>query len=563
MANRVPLVVDTSTLYIKELPSGDNLDLTGSGIVGLTGIGGTNGNFTGIVTASAYYIDSNEVISNGRSLRNITSIQVSGISTLGVTSATNLTSQQLNVSGISTFTAGPVFVGGGTSTGTASQLLQVTGGAYVSGNAGIGTTNAQYKLDVDGDINFTGIFYQNGSQFVASRWTSGSGTDIYRMSNVGIGTTNPLQKLQIGSVSVITSVEVTTTGIVGISTNLITGISTTGISLGFFVTNANVSSGTTVTSIGISTVGISRTTTNVGIATTAFTFSPNVGFGTTGIIGISTNLITGINTTGISLGFIVANANVSSGTTVISIGISTIGISSITTNVGIATTTFDFSFNVGTGSIGIGTNFITGISTAGISLGLIVTNANVSYGTTITSIGISSIGISSTTSNVGIATTAFAFSVGITTFSFSVGVTSFTFTPDNTRVFVVTGNGFVGIGTTNPLSRLSIGSVSGFQDTITGITTTAATSIDTFAVADYRSSKMQIQITQGTDYQASDVLVIHNGITANIIEYGSIATNNYLGNFSADISSTHARLLVTMSSASSATVKVLSQRITV
>jgi len=129
MANRVPLVVDTSTLYLKELPAGDNLDLTGSGIVGLTGIGGTNGNFTGIVTASAYYIDSNEVISNGRSLRNITSIQVSGIST---------------------FTAGPVLVGGGTSTGTASQPLQVTGGAYISSNTGIGTTNPKTTFDVGG-----------------------------------------------------------------------------------------------------------------------------------------------------------------------------------------------------------------------------------------------------------------------------------------------------------------------------------------------------------------------------------------------------------------------------
>ena len=38
MANRVPLIVDTSSLYIKELPVGDNLDLTGSSIVGLTTI---------------------------------------------------------------------------------------------------------------------------------------------------------------------------------------------------------------------------------------------------------------------------------------------------------------------------------------------------------------------------------------------------------------------------------------------------------------------------------------------------------------------------------------------
>ena len=129
MANRVPLIVDTSTLYLKELPVGDNLDLTGSGIVGLTGIGGTTGNFSGIVTASAYYVDATEVISNGRSLRNITSIQVSGIST---------------------FTAGPVFIGAATSTGTASQPLQVTGGAYISSNTGIGTTNPKTTFDVGG-----------------------------------------------------------------------------------------------------------------------------------------------------------------------------------------------------------------------------------------------------------------------------------------------------------------------------------------------------------------------------------------------------------------------------
>jgi hypothetical protein len=72
MANRVPLVVDTSTLYIKELPTGDNLDLTGSGIVGLTGIAGTTGNFSGIVTASAYYVGATQVISNSRELQNLT-----------------------------------------------------------------------------------------------------------------------------------------------------------------------------------------------------------------------------------------------------------------------------------------------------------------------------------------------------------------------------------------------------------------------------------------------------------------------------------------------------------
>jgi len=48
-----------------------------------------------------------------------------------------------------------VLVGTVSSTGTASQPLQVTGGAYVSGNLGIGTTNPTAKLEVSGDLNGT------------------------------------------------------------------------------------------------------------------------------------------------------------------------------------------------------------------------------------------------------------------------------------------------------------------------------------------------------------------------------------------------------------------------
>jgi len=62
---------------------------------------------------------------------------------------------QLQVTGISTFSNGPVLIGSATSTGTASQRLQVTGGAYVSGNLGIGTTDTSYKLDVIGRVRAT------------------------------------------------------------------------------------------------------------------------------------------------------------------------------------------------------------------------------------------------------------------------------------------------------------------------------------------------------------------------------------------------------------------------
>jgi hypothetical protein len=62
---------------------------------------------------------------------------------------------------------------------------------------GVNSLAPGYTLDVNGDINFNGTFYQNGSQFVASRWTAGAGTTIYRNSSVGIGTTQPTEKLEV------------------------------------------------------------------------------------------------------------------------------------------------------------------------------------------------------------------------------------------------------------------------------------------------------------------------------------------------------------------------------
>ena len=47
--------------------------------------------------------------------------------------------------------SGNLLVGSATSTGTASQTLQVTGGASFTGNVGIGTTNPTSKLQVIGD----------------------------------------------------------------------------------------------------------------------------------------------------------------------------------------------------------------------------------------------------------------------------------------------------------------------------------------------------------------------------------------------------------------------------
>ena len=92
---------------------------------------------SGIAEISAFYVDD------------------AGISTSVIGGIGSVT--QLQVSGISTFTDGPVIIGTATSTGTESQPLQVTGGAYVSGNIGIGTTNPSSTLTVQGDARVSGV----------------------------------------------------------------------------------------------------------------------------------------------------------------------------------------------------------------------------------------------------------------------------------------------------------------------------------------------------------------------------------------------------------------------
>jgi len=78
----------------------------------------------------------------------------------------------------------------GVSVGSTQYWNKTSVGIHTLSNVGIGTTaKSAYSLDVNSDINFGGSLYQNGSLFVASRWTTGAGTTIYRQSRVGIGTT--------------------------------------------------------------------------------------------------------------------------------------------------------------------------------------------------------------------------------------------------------------------------------------------------------------------------------------------------------------------------------------
>ena len=107
----------------------------------------------------------------------------------------------------------------------------------------------------------------------------------------------------------------------------------------------------------------------------------------------------------------------------------------------------------------------------------------------------------------------------------------------------------------------------------TGITTgitSSVTSIDTWAIATYRSAKyvLQVTCTAGTNintYQVSEIVVIHDGSAAIMNEYSVIKTGNDLATFSVDIVSfTTFRLrAVAANSGDTITVKVQKMILTV
>ena len=88
MANRFPLIVDSSSLAIKELVADDNLDLTNSGIVNATSIGATNINVTGIVTATTFRVGTAVTINS------------SGINVVGVVTATSFVGNGSGLTGL-------------------------------------------------------------------------------------------------------------------------------------------------------------------------------------------------------------------------------------------------------------------------------------------------------------------------------------------------------------------------------------------------------------------------------------------------------------------------------
>ena len=254
-----------------------NNNILVAGVGTVTTLNSTSGTITNLTGTSGTITTFNSTTGNITNLTN-TNLNVTGIATIATLNATGIgvtnftVYNNLSVGGISTFTNGPVLIGSGTSTGTASQRLQVTGGAYVSGNLGIGSTNPTSALFVVGDARVTGVI---------------TATTFSGNVNAGVGTITTLSSTN-GTITNLNVTGISTLGTVKVSSGIITatsgivtyfgdGSNLTGIATGLTATIGIQSGGFTV-GTGITTVNVVGTGFTADVTgTTANLYLPPAG----------------------------------------------------------------------------------------------------------------------------------------------------------------------------------------------------------------------------------------------------------------------------------------------
>lgn len=113
------------------------------------------------------------------------------------------------------------------------------------------------------------------------------------------------------------------------------------------------------------------------------------------------------------------------------------------------------------------------------------------------------------------------------------------------------------------LSRASFADSSALTPSTTALSGTGSNQVaDSFQSTSYRTAKYLVQMTAGTDYHSTEILLIHDGTTVYMTEYGTIFTSASLGTFDGDISSGLVRLLVTPANINT-TIKIQRLSVTV
>jgi Phage tail fibre repeat len=118
---------------------------------------------------------------------------------------------------------------------------------------------------------------------------------------------------------------------------------------------------------------------------------------------------------------------------------------------------------------------------------------------------------------------------------------------DATPVYIIANNASTvannaASSVNNKQDKLEFGNIT--SNSVTTSTNTANQVLDLFSTTEYRSVKYQIQVTSSTDYQISEVILIHNGTNSYLTEYGLVSTNGSLMSYDTDINSGNTRLLM-------------------
>ena len=119
---------------------------------------------------------------------------------------------------------------------------------------------------------------------------------------------------------------------------------------------------------------------------------------------------------------------------------------------------------------------------------------------------------------------------------------------------IITATSFVSDDITSTSLVLPEGLIS---SGVTTTTTTSESSLDSFSASSYRSAKYQIQITQGSSYNITEISLVHDGSDSYGTEYGTVRTGISLASFNTDIDGGNVRLLATPASSSSTTFKLV------
>ena len=223
----------------------------------------------------------------------------------------------------------------------------------------------------------------------------------------------------------------------------------------------------------------------------------------------------------------------------------------LTTALGVAYGGTGVTTSTGTGSVVLNTSptFTTSILTDSTSFNLLNTTA-----TTVDAFG------AATTLTIGGATTAQ-----------TVNIANGAIVSGNTKTVNIANGGASGSTTivnigSDSNSTINMNGTVVYQNVSTSLTsdkvgqtvlsTVTQTAVDSWSSSVYRSAEYTIQITQDTSYYMTKILLIHDGSTVYMTEYGAVDTGGILASFDATISGGNAELLITMATAATATINL-------